>query len=177
MPSGEQRRPRSAYPPAQPDQGLCCSLTIPLDTTECMKGEQRPGWYFEHAQDNLNLCILRMLEGTFLLDDVHMCIHACICMLRNSLYNLLTYLWDALREKGFSNFLSNLSVCMRGPYARAHVYSSMAEVIPWRTNYVSKQPRFRRDCANAQASLNLCCSYMLQRLFFHERPFYFSYRS
>ena len=24
------------------------------DTTECMNGEQRPGWYFAHAQDGLN---------------------------------------------------------------------------------------------------------------------------
>ena len=38
-----------------------------LDTTEWMNGEQRPWWYFAHAQD-LNLHILRMFEGIFLLD-------------------------------------------------------------------------------------------------------------
>ena len=33
-----------------------------LNTTECMNGEQRPGPYFTHAQDDLNLC---MFKGTF----------------------------------------------------------------------------------------------------------------
>ena len=36
-----------------------------MDITECMTGEQMPGWYIAHAQDNLNLRILRMFEGTF----------------------------------------------------------------------------------------------------------------
>ena len=40
-----------------------------FDTTECMNGEQRPGCYFAHAQDDLNLHILRMFEGTFSLDE------------------------------------------------------------------------------------------------------------
>ena len=35
-----------------------------------MNGEQRPGWYFAHAQDDIYLCILRMLEGTFSLDTI-----------------------------------------------------------------------------------------------------------
>ena len=30
-----------------------------------MDGEQKPGWYFLHAQYDLNLRILRMLEGIF----------------------------------------------------------------------------------------------------------------
>ena len=59
-----QRRPRSA----QSDQGLHCPLTESLNTTKCMNGKQRPGWYFAHAQDDLNLRILRMFEGTFSLD-------------------------------------------------------------------------------------------------------------
>ena len=33
-----------------------------------MNGEQRPGWYFARAQDDLNVRILRMLEDTFSLD-------------------------------------------------------------------------------------------------------------
>ena len=35
---------------------------------ERMNGEQRLGSYFMHAQDDLNLRILRMFEGTFSLD-------------------------------------------------------------------------------------------------------------
>ena len=54
---------------AQSDQCLHCLLTEPLDITECMTEEQRPGWYFVHAQDDLNL---RMFEGTFLLDMAQM---------------------------------------------------------------------------------------------------------
>ena len=33
-----------------------------------MDGEQRPGCYFAHAQDDMNLRILRMFEGTFSLN-------------------------------------------------------------------------------------------------------------
>ena len=32
---------------------------------------QMPGWYFVHAQDDLNPHILRMFEGTFFLDTAH----------------------------------------------------------------------------------------------------------
>ena len=28
----------------------------------------KAGWYFARAQDDVNLCVLRMLEGTFSLD-------------------------------------------------------------------------------------------------------------
>ena len=35
---------------------------------ECMNGEQSPGWYFAHSQDDLNPRILRIFEGTFSLD-------------------------------------------------------------------------------------------------------------
>ena len=44
----------------QSDQGLHCLLTESLDTTEYMNGEQRPGWYFAHGQDNLTLRILHV---------------------------------------------------------------------------------------------------------------------
>ena len=66
-----ERRPKSACAFAQSDQGLHCLLTELLDTTECMHGEQRPGCYFAHAHDDLNLRILRMFEGTFSLDAAH----------------------------------------------------------------------------------------------------------
>ena len=45
---------------AQSDQGLRCPLTESLDTKERINVEQRPGWYFAHAQDDMNLLILRM---------------------------------------------------------------------------------------------------------------------
>ena len=66
-----QRRPRSDCADAQSDQGLRCPLTESLDTTEYMTEKQGPGLYFAHAQDDLNLRILRMFEGTFSLDTVH----------------------------------------------------------------------------------------------------------
>ena len=34
-------------------------------TTKCINGEQRPGWYFAHAQDDLKLCNLCMFEDIF----------------------------------------------------------------------------------------------------------------
>ena len=50
-------------------------LTESLDTTECMNGGQRPGWFFAHAQDDLNLPILHMFKGSFSLDVVQMWMH------------------------------------------------------------------------------------------------------
>ena len=58
-------KPRSDFASVQSDQGLHCLLAESLDTTECMNGEQRPELYEAHVQDDLNLCILGMLEGTF----------------------------------------------------------------------------------------------------------------
>ena len=45
-----QWRPRSDCADAQSDQGLHWLLTEPLDTIECLNGEQRPGWYSAHTQ-------------------------------------------------------------------------------------------------------------------------------
>ena len=50
-----QRRPWSDCASAQSDQGLRCPLTESLYTTECMNGEQSPGWHFAHAQGDLNV--------------------------------------------------------------------------------------------------------------------------
>ena len=64
-----QQKTRSDCAFSQFDQGVHCSVTDSLDTTECMNGEQRPGWDFaRHVQDDLTLQILRMFEGTFSLD-------------------------------------------------------------------------------------------------------------
>ena len=66
-----RRRPRSACASAQSDQDLHCPLTESLDTTKYMNGEQKPGWYFAHAQVDQNLRILCSFEGIFSLDAVH----------------------------------------------------------------------------------------------------------
>ena len=50
------QRPRLACTSMQSEQGLHCLLTRSLDTTACMNGEQRPGYYFAHVQDDLNMC-------------------------------------------------------------------------------------------------------------------------
>ena len=61
-----QRKPRSACASAQTDRDLNCSLLEWLNSTECMNGEQRPGgWYFAHAQDDLNLRILHARRHFF----------------------------------------------------------------------------------------------------------------
>ena len=60
-----QWRPRSACASAQSDQGLPCSVTESLYTREYINGEQRPGWYFAHAPDDLYLRIFRKFEGMF----------------------------------------------------------------------------------------------------------------
>ena len=50
---------------AQSDQSLHCQPTELLDITECIDGEQMPVWDLVHAQDDVNLHILRMLKETF----------------------------------------------------------------------------------------------------------------
>ena len=62
--NGGQQRTSSTCSSKQCDKGLHCPQIKSLDTKECMNGVQRPGRYFAHAQDDLNMRILRMLEGT-----------------------------------------------------------------------------------------------------------------
>ena len=49
--------PRSDCVDRHSNQALHCLLTESPDTKECMKREQRSGWYFAHVQDDLNLHI------------------------------------------------------------------------------------------------------------------------
>ena len=74
-----QRRPRSACASAQSDQGLHYLLTESADTTECM---QRPGGYFAHAQDDLNLRILRVFDVPVLLDATYFVIFSYIDLVK-----------------------------------------------------------------------------------------------
>ena len=60
-----QQMPRSVCTSAQSDQGLHCPLTESLDTTECINGD------LGHVQDDVNLHILCMPEGTFSLDEAN----------------------------------------------------------------------------------------------------------
>ena len=46
----QKTKARSGCAPPQSDQDLHCPLTQPLNTTECMNGEQRPAWYFANEQ-------------------------------------------------------------------------------------------------------------------------------
>ena len=46
-----------------------------------MHGEQKTWWYFVHAYKNLNLRILRMLEGIFSLDAVNI-LSLVLCILQ-----------------------------------------------------------------------------------------------
>ena len=62
----------------QSDQSLHCPPTELLDTIECINGKQRPRrdpvhMQDGHAQGDMNLHILRMLEGTFSLDAAQIC--------------------------------------------------------------------------------------------------------
>ena len=54
------------YVSAQTDQGRHYA-------TECMNCEQRPEGYFAPVQDDLNMHILRMFEGTFSFDEAQFC--------------------------------------------------------------------------------------------------------
>ena len=60
-----QWKPWSDCTSVQSDQGLHYPLTKSLNTTECMNGEQKPGWCSAHWLADLNLCNLCMFSGTF----------------------------------------------------------------------------------------------------------------
>ena len=49
-----------------------------------------PRWVFAHAGDDLNVCILRLFEGMFLLDAVDIVLNS--KYVRNSIAILLGYL-------------------------------------------------------------------------------------
>ena len=72
------------------------------------------------------------------------------------------------REKGFIDFLSNQSFSAYTRFLSKAMSSSLAEVFPWPSAYVSQQHRFWQDCKDAQARLNLYCLHMLQQLFYHD---------
>ena len=55
--------PRSTCKSEQSD--LHCPLTESFDTTDCMNGEQRPGWYFAHAHDDLICALCAWLKTRF----------------------------------------------------------------------------------------------------------------
>ena len=65
-----QRRPKLDCASAQSDQGHHCPQTESLDTIEWFNGEEMLKWDFAQVQDDVNLHILRMLEGTFSRDAV-----------------------------------------------------------------------------------------------------------
>ena len=52
-------------------QRLHCPLKETLDTTECMNGQQRPGWYVAYVQGDVNPLILHILEGMFSLNEAN----------------------------------------------------------------------------------------------------------
>ena len=60
--------PRSACTSAQSDQSLHCQLPESLDTMVCINSKKRLLLRHGHVQDDVNLHILCMLEGTFSLD-------------------------------------------------------------------------------------------------------------
>ena len=64
--------PRSDCADAQSDQDLRCPQIESLDTNECFNGKQMPGCDFAHVQDDVNLHILHMFEGTFSLIAAHL---------------------------------------------------------------------------------------------------------
>ena len=72
-----QRRPRSTCTSAQSDQDLHCPLTESLDTIDSMESKD-PFDTLRIRGMNLNLCIMRMLEDTFLLGDGDI-VNASIC--------------------------------------------------------------------------------------------------
>ena len=67
------------------------------------------------------------------------------------------------REKGTSDFPSSQRSSV---HAKHTSIISVIDVSFWPFAYESEQHRFWRDCAEAQARLNLCCSHMLKRPFF-----------
>ena len=62
-----QQRASSDCAFAQSDQALCCPLTDSMDSIECINGEQRTGWSFAHAQDDLNLRIFCLTQPNIVL--------------------------------------------------------------------------------------------------------------
>ena len=59
-------------------------------------------------------------------------------------------------------------VCLVTLQVRIFIYTFLSEVLSMPTDCESKQQRFWRDCADAQASMKLCCLYMSEDPFSHD---------
>ena len=113
---------QTANTSAQSDQGPHCSLTESLDITECMNGDQMPGWGLGQAQDNVHPHILRMLEGTLSLDEAQYVITP---LDKRSITWLYCIIWAASSE----NVPSSMPKCRlrfiprMGKVSRGHLLS------------------------------------------------------
>ena len=64
----------------------------------------------------------------------------------------------ATKKKLFGLSVESIFQCACPTFCGGHMSCSLAEVSLWPTAYVSEQHRLWRDCADAQARLNLSCS-------------------
>ena len=81
-------------------------------------------------------------------------------LLATAFLKVFLYMSHVARKMIFDLSVGSFFQCACSVLEQSQMSSSLAEVFPWLTAYVSEQHRFRQDCANAQARLNLCFSHI-----------------
>ena len=145
--------------------------------------EAKVGWYIAHAQNDMNLCSLRMFEGTFspgaapfiwkLISQILPTSNNLWMWIRTrQKYSCLTYCIPCLRvrigislntEKGTLLFfgLWSFKCSCAVPYlGYRHVLFCFYLMLPCSLLHVCEQQSLWRDCAYEQARLSLCWSPM-----------------
>ena len=73
---------------------------------------------------------------------------------------ILTFMSRVARKRPFGLSVESIYHCACPAPQHGHMSSSLIQVSPWPTVYVSEHHWFRQDCADVQSCMNLCCSHM-----------------
>ena len=157
----EQRRFRRACASAQSRQNLRCSLIQAVSQEEPSerKPDPWPLWMAGHAQLKFVMteCSRTQIRLTGLIWY--------ICCLKSSLETRISdsfvyfYLSPVKRICVFEHSVTTSFNCACPAIQRGQGSGFLSESSSWLTAYMSEQRRFWRDCADAQARLNLRCSH------------------
>ena len=146
----EQQGRRSACASAQSDQHLCCSLPTQYNTSSYYIWNLKPlpsfcgcaGWFestlVANSEDRFSRDVA-CIKPVQIQCVSHMSPVKRICVFEHSVMTNFNCACPAIQRGQGSGFMSAGS--------------------SWLTAYMSKQQRFWRDCADAQARLNFRCSH------------------
>ena len=108
----------------------------------------------------VKICHDGMLEDTNSLDGAHIKVTFLKFWINNVHFQVnYKYMGPVKRFCVFEHSVMTIFNCACPAIQRGQGSGFLSEGSSWLTACMSEQRRFRRDCADAQARLNLCCSH------------------